>query len=219
MPKDERHCFERTRFQRIFAIMPDRENLYEVVMKKMKLQVFEPKQKVGLIIVVTGNGKGKSTAAAGIALRAAGHNMKVCIIEFMKGDMYSGEIDGIKRLSPNVELHITGRGFCGIRGNPCPFEEHRANAQEAISLSKKKMLSGKYDILILDEINNAIQLKLVDLSQVLDLIDNKPPLMHLILTGRNARPEIIERAHTVTEMKEIKHAYRQGIEPQKGIDF
>jgi cob(I)alamin adenosyltransferase len=199
--------------------MPDRENLYEAVMKSIKLQVFEPKQKIGLIVVVTGNGKGKSTAASGIALRAAGHNMKVCIIEFMKGDMYSGEIDGIKRLSPNVELHITGRGFCGIRGNPCTFEEHRVNAQEAINLSKEKMLSGKYDILILDEINNAIKLKLVDLSQVLDLIDNKPPLMHLVLTGRDAHPEVIERAHTVTEMKEIKHAYRQGIEPQKGIDF
>lgn len=83
----------------------------------------------------------------------------------------------------------------------------------------EKMLSGKYDILILDEINNAINLKLIDLAQVLDLIENKPLLMHLVLTGRSAHPEVIERAHTVTEMKEIKHAYRQGIEPQKGIDF
>ncbi|MBM4141554.1 MAG: cob(I)yrinic acid a,c-diamide adenosyltransferase, partial [Nitrospira sp.] len=77
----------------------------------------------------------------------------------------------------------------------------------------------KFDILILDEINNAIKLKLVDLPQVLDLINNKPPLMHLILTGRHAHPKVIKRAHTVTEMKEVKHAYRQGIEPQKGIDY
>ena len=188
-------------------------------MENHTLRHIEPKEKVGLVVVITGHGKGKTTAAMGIALRAAGHDMKVCIIEFMKGDMYSGEIDGVKRLSPNVELHMTGKGFCGIMGNPYSFEEHRANAQEAIKLAQEKMLSGNYDILILDEINNAIKLKLIDLSQAMELIYIKPLLMHLVLTGRNAPPEIIERAHTVTEMKEIKHAYRQGIEPQKGIDY
>ena len=188
-------------------------------MDELKLQMFEPKEKVGLIVVITGHSKGKTTSALGIALRAAGHNMKVCIIEFMKGDMYSGEIDGIKRLFPDVELHLTGKGFCGIMGNPYPFQEHRANAQEAIKFSEEKMLSGNYDVIILDEINNALKLKLVDLSQVLEIIDKKPPLVHLVLTGRDAHPEVIERAHTVTEMKEIKHAYREGIEPQKGIDY
>jgi len=188
-------------------------------MEEIKLQMFEPKEKIGLVVVITGHGKGKTTAALGIALRAVGHDMKVCIIEFMKGDMYSGEIDGIKRLSPNIEFHLTGKGFCGIMGNPYPFKEHRANAQDAINLSKEKMLSGNYDILILDEINNALKLKLIDLPQVLDLIDNKPRLMHLVMTGRDAHPEVIARAHTVTEMREIKHAYRQGIEPQKGIDY
>jgi cob(I)alamin adenosyltransferase len=188
-------------------------------MNDNKLKVFEPKEKVGLVVVITGAGKGKTTSALGIALRAVGHDMKVCIIEFMKGDMYSGEIDGIKRLSPNVELHLTGKGFCGIMGNPYPFKEHRANAQEAIRLSKDKMLSGNFDILILDEINNALKLKLVDLPQVMEIIDIKPPLMHLVLTGRDAHPDVIARADTVTEMKEIKHAYRQGIEPQKGIDY
>jgi cob(I)alamin adenosyltransferase len=188
-------------------------------MKKHALTCLEPKEKVGLVVVITGHGKGKTTAAMGIALRAAGHDMKICIIEFMKGDIYSGEIDGVKRLSPNVELHLTGKGFYGIMGNPYSFEEHRANAQEAINLAKEKMLSGSYDILILDEINNALKLKLVDLSQAMELIENKPALLHLVLTGRNAPPEIIERAHTVTEMKEIKHAYRQDIEPQKGIDY
>jgi cob(I)alamin adenosyltransferase len=188
-------------------------------MKKRALTCLEPKERVGLVVVITGHGKGKTTAAIGIALRAAGHDMKVCIIQFMKGDMYSGEIDGLKRLSPKVELHITGKGYSGIMGNPHSFEEHRANAQEAINLAKEKMFSENYDILILDEINNALKLKLVDLSQAIELIENKPLLMHLVLTGRNAPPEIIERAHTVTEMKEIKHAYRQDIEPQKGIDY
>lgn len=188
-------------------------------MEELKLRIFEPREKVGLIVVITGHGKGKTTSAFGIALRAVGHDMKICIIEFMKGDMYSGEIDGIRRLSPNVEFHLTGKGFCGIMGNPYPFEEHRANAQYAIKLSKEKMLSGNFDILILDEVNNAIKLKLVDLHQVIELIDIKPPLMHLVLTGRDAHPDIIAKAHTVTETKEIKHAYRQGIEPQRGIDF
>jgi cob(I)alamin adenosyltransferase len=188
-------------------------------MRKVKLQIPEPKKKFGLVVVLTGHGKGKTTSALGMALRAVGYGMKVCVIEFMKGDMYSGEVDGIKRLAPNVELHLTGKGFCEIKGNHYPYKEHQASAQDAIKLTKEKMFSGKFDILILDEINNALKLKLVDLPQVLDLIDHKPPLMHLILTGRNAHPEVIKRANTVTEMKELKHAYRQGIEPQKGIDY
>lgn len=188
-------------------------------MDEEKLKRLEPKKKVGLVIVLTGHGKGKTTSALGMALRAVGHGMKVCLVYFMKGDMYSGEIDGLKRLAPNVEFHLTGKGFCGIHGNPYPYEEHRANAQEAIKLAREKMLSGNFDMLILDEINNALKLKLVDLSQVLELIEHKPPLMHLILTGRDAPPEVIERAHTVSEVKEIKHAYRQRIEPQKGIDY
>ena len=188
-------------------------------MNERKLRVFEPKKKTGLILVMTGEGKGKSTAALGIALRAAGYDMKVCIIEFMKGNMHSGEIDGIKKLAPHVELHITGKGFYRATDDPEQFREHRAKAQDAIALAKEKMLSGTYDILILDEINNAVALKLVDLHQVLELIENKPPLMHLLLTGRDAHPEIVKRAHTVTEMKDIKHAYQQGIDPQKGIDY
>ncbi len=188
-------------------------------MEAVALQRLEPKKKVGLIVVITGNGKGKTSSALGMALRATGYDMRVCIIQFMKGDMYSGEMDGIKRLAPNVEMHLTGKGFCGIMGNPYPYEEHRANAQDAIGLAREKMLSGKFDILILDEINNALSLRLVDLPQVLGLIDSKPGPLHLILTGRDAAPEVIERAHTVSEVNEIKHAYRSGIEPQKGIDY
>jgi cob(I)alamin adenosyltransferase len=183
------------------------------------LKILKPRERVGLVVVLTGYGKGKTTSAMGIALRAAGHNMKVCIIGFLKGDMYSGEIDGIKGLSSNVELYLTGKGFCGIMGDPYPYEEHRAKAQDALKLAKEKMSSGRYDMLILDEIHNAVQLNLVDLQQVLALIDEKPPFMHMVLTGRDAPPEIVNRAHTVTEMKEIKHAFRQGIEPQQGVDY
>ncbi|MBI4966092.1 MAG: cob(I)yrinic acid a,c-diamide adenosyltransferase [Desulfomonile tiedjei] len=181
--------------------------------------MLEPKEKVGLVVVITGYGKGKTTSALGMTLRAVGHGMRVCLLQFMKGDMYAGEYEALKKLSPYVEHHLTGKGFCGIQGNPYPHREHRANAQEAIQTAKEKMLSGEFDILICDEINNALHLKLVDLPQVLDLIDSKPPRMHLVLTGRDAHPEVIERAHTVSEVSEIKHAYREGIEPQKGIDY
>lgn len=183
------------------------------------LQMLEPKEKKGLVVVITGYGKGKTTSALGMVLRAVGHGLHVCLVQFMKGDMYAGEIDALKSLAPQVEHHLTGKGFCGILGNPYPHSEHRANAQDAIELAKERMLSGKFDILICDEINNALKLKLVDLPQVLDLIDSKPPLMHLVLTARDAHPEVIGRAHTVSEVNEIKHAYREGIEPQKGIDY
>ncbi len=179
----------------------------------------EPKERKGLIVVITGNGKGKTTSALGMAVRACGHGLRVCIIQFMKGDLYAGEWDGIKLLDCAIELHSTGKGFCGIQGNPYPWAEHRANAQDAIDLVHEKIVSGGFDLLILDEINNAVQLKLVDLEQVLAILRTKPPLMHLILTGRDAHPEVIGLADTVSEIIEIKHAYRKDIEPQPGIDY
>ena len=184
-----------------------------------KIERLEPKERKGLIVVITGDGKGKTTSALGIALRACGHGMRVCIIQFMKGDLYAGEWDGIRRLDCDIELHATGKGFCGIQGNPYPWAEHRANAQDAIDLVNEKMASGKYDVMILDEMNNSLKLKLVDLEQVLDILRKKPPLMHLVLTGRDAHPQVIELADTVSEIREIKHAYRKGIEPQPGIDY
>lgn len=184
-----------------------------------KIDHFEPKERRGLIVVITGNGKGKTTSALGMALRACGHGLRVCIIQFMKGDLYAGEWDGIKKIDCAIELHATGKGFCGIQGNPYPWEEHRANAQDAVDLVREKIAAGGHDIIILDEINNALKLKLVDLEQVREILRNKPPLLHLILTGRDAHPEVIELADTVSEINEIKHAFRQGIEPQPGIDY
>ena len=179
----------------------------------------EPEKRYGLVLVITGNGKGKTTGALGITVRACGHNMSVCIIQFMKGDIYAGEWDGIKKMNCDVEMFSTGKGFCGIQGNPYSHEEHRKNAQDAIELAREKMQSGNFDIIILDEINNSIKLKLVDLDQVLEIITNKPKLMHLVLTGRDAHPQVIELADTVSEINEIKHAYRKDIEPQPGIDY
>ena len=188
-------------------------------MEKMEIQHLQPKEKKGLVVVITGGGKGKTTTALGIGVRACGHNMRVGIIQFMKGDLYSGEWDGVKRMNCSIELIPTGKGFCGIQGNPYPFQEHRENAQEAIRLAREKMEREEWDILILDEINNALHLKLVDLEQVLDLIGRKSPSLHLVLTGRDAHPQVIEMADTVSEIVEVKHAYRKGIEPQPGIDY
>ena len=185
----------------------------------MEITRLTPKEPKGLTVVITGNGKGKTTTALGIAVRACGHNLRTCIIQFMKGDIYAGEWDGIKKMNCGVELISTGKGFCGIQGNPYPFKEHRENAQEAIQLARQKMESGELDILILDEINNALSLHLVDLEQVLEVIRRKAPRMHLVLTGRDAHPQVIELADTVSEINEIKHAYRRGIEPQPGIDY
>ena len=179
----------------------------------------EQGDRVGLVVVLTGNGKGKTTSALGMALRATGHGLRACIIQFMKGDLYTGEIDGVRRLAPLVELHQTGKGFCGIQGNPYPHHEHRANAQSALELAREKILSGEYEIIILDEINNALKLRLVDLDQVLGLLDARPAALHLILTGRDAHADVCARAHTITEMNEIRHAYRDGISVQPGIDY
>jgi cob(I)alamin adenosyltransferase len=184
-----------------------------------KIERLEPKGRKGLIVVITGNGKGKTTSALGMALRACGHGMKVGIVQFMKGDLYAGEWDGVKKLDCAIDLVATGKGFCGIQGNPYPWEEHRANAQDAVDLSREKILDGSYDLLILDEINNALKLELVDLEQVLELLRIKPPLLHLVLTGRDAHPRIVELADTVSEVREVKHAFRKKIEPQPGIDY
>lgn len=180
---------------------------------------YEPKKRQGLIVIITGNGKGKTSSAMGMALRGCGHGLRTTIVQFMKGDLYSGEWDGVKRLEPLVKLYHTGKGFCGIEGNPYPHAEHRKNAQEAVALVKGILAADTCDTLILDEINNALQLRLVDLEQVVEIIANRPDHMHLILTGRDAHPELVKLADTVSEVREIKHAYRQNIEPQPGIDF
>lgn len=188
-------------------------------MDEVAITKLEPENKQGLIVVITGNGKGKTTSALGMALRGCGHGLKTTIVQFMKGDLFAGEWDAVKMLAPQVTLYHTGKGFCGIQGNPYPHSEHRRNAQEAIALVKKIILDESCNTLILDEINNALELGLIDLDQVKELIELRPHDMHFILTGRDAHPEIIALADTVSEVREIKHAYRKDIEPQPGIDY
>jgi cob(I)alamin adenosyltransferase len=176
-------------------------------------------QNGGLVIVYTGKGKGKTTAALGMALRAIGHNYKICMIQFIKGSWHYGEMSSSKRLEPEFELTAVGKGFVGILDDKTPKEIHQKIAQEAMQISKEKILSGKYDIVILDEINYAVDLGLVDVHQVLDLIKSKPDDVSLVLTGNHVREEIVTAADLVTEMKEIKHPFQHGIRAKKGIDF
>ena len=176
-------------------------------------------KKDGLIIVYTGKGKGKTTAALGMALRAVGHDYRICMIQFIKGSWHYGEMTSSKRLEPEFELTAIGRGFVGIIDDKSPLEEHKKIAQEAIRLSKEKIESKIYDIIILDEINYAINLGLVNLQDVLDIIKIKPPNLNLVLTGNYAKQEIIDAADLVTEMKEIKHPFKSGIKAKKGIDY
>lgn len=175
--------------------------------------------KDGLVIVYTGGGKGKTTAALGMALRAAGYNHRVCIIQFIKGSWPYGEMESIKRLEPELELVIVGKGFVGIIDDKSPREDHEKIAKEAIKISKEKIQSGNYNIVILDEVNYAINLNLINVNEVIDLIKTKPNNLNLVLTGNHAKKEIIDTSDLVTEMKEIKHPFKSGIKAKKGIDF
>jgi cob(I)alamin adenosyltransferase len=173
----------------------------------------------GLTIVYTGKGKGKTTAALGIALRATGYKKKICMIQFIKGSWHYGEMESSKLLEPEFEMVAIGKGFVGIIDDKSPKEDHQKIAKEAIRISNEKIQSGKYDIVILDEINYAVNLNLISLDDVLDLIKSKPENVDLVLTGNYAKEEVIEAADLVTEMKEIKHPFQKGIKAKEGIDF
>ncbi|HZB80266.1 MAG TPA: cob(I)yrinic acid a,c-diamide adenosyltransferase [Nitrososphaera sp.] len=173
----------------------------------------------GIIIVYTGKGKGKTTAALGIVLRAVGHGYKVGMIQFIKGEWYYGELTSSKRLEPEFELIAAGRGFVGIIDDDHPIEDHQKAAKDAIEVAKQKIASGNYDIMILDEINYAARLNLVSQQDILDIIAAKPEKTSLVLTGNYVPEAIMAAADLVTEMREIKHPYQRGIKAKKGIDF
>ena len=141
------------------------------------------------------------------------------MIQFIKGSWHYGEMESSKRLEPEFEMVAIGKGFVGIIDDKSPKEDHQKIAKEAIKISNEKIQSGKYDIIILDEVNYAVNLNLISLADVLDLIKSKPQNVDLVLTGNYAKEEVIEAADLVTEMKEIKHPFQKGIKAKEGIDF
>jgi len=172
----------------------------------------------GLVMVFTGDGKGKTTAAMGMAMRCTGHGLKCLMIQFIKGGWRYGELEAAKRLAPYFEIIPMGRGFIRVdQGGPDP-EDLKA-IREAWGLFMEKMSTGDFQMIILDEINNVIHMGLLGPETLLAAIEKKPPGMHLVLTGRNAHPQIIEAADLVTEMREVKHPFAAGIRAQKGIEY
>lgn len=182
------------------------------------LRVPDCMQNKGLIIIFTGDGKGKTSAALGTALRAWGHRMYVSVVQFIKNDANTGEAMAAERLAPLLELVTAGRGFV-TNGGRVPLADHQKAAEEALALARQRMRSGSWDVLILDEINNAVKLGLLDISAVLDFVKSKPEKLHLILTGRDAHPDLIAAADVVTEMRDVKHPYNNGTPARRGIDF
>lgn len=171
-----------------------------------------------MILVLTGNGKGKTTSAIGTATRALGYKQKVLVIQFMK-ESATGEILFLKKLkTPNLKLHICGKGFYKIKGDHATEEEHKKSAKKGIEKLKEELNSFSPALVILDEINNACSLKLIDPAEIIK-ITTKYEKTNFILTGRNAPKEFIEKSDLVTEMKEIKHPFSQGQTAQKGIDL
>ena len=195
----------------------------------------------GLILINTGPGKGKTTAALGTALRAAGNGMRVLILQFLKGSWHYGELDAAaalntalgaaesgtgEALSPatgkaparNFVIRQLGRGFVKVGGAETDPEDIRL-VEAAWAEAAAAILSGDWDLVVLDEINYAIGYKMLSPEAVAKVLRRKPEMVHVILTGRNAHPLLVELADTVTEMREVKHAYQRGILAQRGIEF
>lgn len=172
----------------------------------------------GLIIVNTGPGKGKTTAAMGTALRAVGNGMKVLMLQFLKGSWHYGELDAAQAFGDRFLMKQMGRGFVKVGGAETDPEDIRM-VEEAWEEARQAIMSGEWDLVVLDEINYAISYGMLDPAKVVDALAHRPEQVHVILTGRNAHPSIVEIADTVTEMKQVKHAYEKGVLAQRGIEY
>jgi cob(I)alamin adenosyltransferase len=172
----------------------------------------------GLILINTGPGKGKTTAAMGTALRAVGNGLRVLMLQFLKGSWHYGELDAVEAFGGNFVMKQMGRGFVKIGGAETDPADIRM-VEDAWEEARAAILSGDWDMVILDEINYAIGYGMLDPSKVVEALQARPEMVHVILTGRNAHPSLVEIADTVTEMREVKHAYRKGILAQRGIEY
>jgi cob(I)alamin adenosyltransferase len=170
----------------------------------------------GLIQVYTGDGKGKTTAAFGLALRAAGKGLKVFIVQFLKGRPY-GELESVKKLAPMITVVQSGLDSFVKKGEPS--EEDMRLAHEGLALAREAILSGKYDIVVLDEVNVAVELGVLTVDEVVPLLDAKPAGVELVLTGRFAPDQFCERADLITDMRCVRHCYDKGVPMREGIEF
>ncbi len=170
----------------------------------------------GLIQVYTGNGKGKTTAALGLCFRAAGHNFKSYIIQFMKGQIVYGELNSAKFTNGLITIEQMGRPDFVSKENPEKIDIEMA--QDALRLAEKVIMSGEYDIVVLDEVNVAADFKLIDTHEVLRILKAKPPHVEVILTGRYAPQEFLDIADLVSEVREVKHYYVRGVDARDGVE-
>ncbi len=176
------------------------------------------RERRGLIICYTGDGKGKTTAAMGLAVRAVGAGLRVRMLQFIKGEWKPAELKGLKLLGDRFSMEQLGIGFVTYKPKH-PYEKHVEAARAAWEQAKGEMQSGDQDVLILDEINNTFRFGLLPPAEVIEALHARPPALHVVLTGRGAPPEILDIADLVTEMKAVKHPYAQGIPAQYGVDF
>ena len=170
----------------------------------------------GLIMVHTGNGKGKTTAALGLACRALGHNLPVSIVQFIKGTWKYGELKAVQRFDGLLEIHATGNGFTWKSKDP---EADRQAAQEAWEMAKSLISEGNKHLVVLDEITYPINYGMIDEADVLETLRTKPEALHVLITGRNAPQALVDMADLVTEMRDVKHHYKSGVRAQKGIEY
>jgi cob(I)alamin adenosyltransferase len=174
------------------------------------------KYRRGLVQVYTGDGKGKTTAAFGQALRALGHGLRVCVIQFMKGRKYGEALAAEKHL-PNLTIHLAGLDSFVMRDSPAPLDIELA--RQGMTLARQAVASGDYDMVILDEINVAADFKLIPIAEIVSLIQNKPATLDLVLTGRYAPSEVLALADTISEIREVRHHYQSGVKERAGIEY
>lgn len=175
-----------------------------------------------MIVVFTGNGKGKTTASIGQMVRAVGQGRRAVMFQFIKGPWISGEhkfLDVHPEFKGVLEIHRGGKGFVKILGDKLPFADHKKAAQETLKKVAQAIKSKRWDIVVLDEVNVAVSLKLVSAKQVLEVIKNEPQKMIVVLSGRYAPASFIKRADLATEMRELKHPYNKGQKAEVGFEF
>jgi cob(I)alamin adenosyltransferase len=170
----------------------------------------------GLVIVNTGNGKGKTTAALGQTLRAAGHGIKVCFVQFVKGKWKTGEAEALRRFANDVELHVTGTGFTWLETD---LDKVKQAAQLGWDLARRKMMSSRYGLIVLDEFTYVLEYGLIPMEDVQAALAGRPSGVTVVVTGRNAPAWLVESADIVTEMKAVKHDYEKGRRAWRGIEY